>query len=185
MSVEPLLKIICSHINKEALSAARTNAAAGLFYNVSMSSDWKHVDSQIAVHDELLKTLITFGLGNKRVDLMMALDKFDALQQNVLFDRDDEMAVNSTRNQAVGIKLMLTRINKKKHNMVNGTRSKSVFKALLSDPEIGEPMKGSPGSSLRLSPVASECSEDDRPYYLKHFLCLSLTIMCICDMLIY
>ena len=140
-----LFNILCTLVNKEALAVARANPPSGLFYNKGMTEGWEQVDRQIEIHKDLIKALLPYNLKNKRLALQEALEMFDSLQQGVLFVKEDEEAVNSLRNQAAGIKLMIGRLNKKKHNMVDGTRTKHVFKSLCSEPL--EPPKLSPCNS--------------------------------------
>ena len=133
MVVAELFNLMCQHVNKEALAVAKANPPAGLFYNKGMTASWEQVDRQIEIHKDLIKALMPYNLKNKRLSLQEALEKFDALQQGGLFELEDEEAVNSLRKQAAGIKLMIGRLNKKKHNMVNGARTKHVFKSLFSE----------------------------------------------------
>ena len=66
-----------------------------------------------------------------RLDLQRALSKFNGLQQGALFDEEDEEAVNSIRKQACGIRMMMGRVNKKKHNLKDGSRTTDTWKPLL------------------------------------------------------
>ena len=154
-----MYQVICKYINKEALAVARKDPTAGLFYNKGMTKSWENVGSQIEVHEELLKALMPYNLKNKRLELQETLKKFNSLQQNNLFDLGDECATNSLRNQAAGIKLMMARLSKKKHNMKDGTRSKQVFRSMFTesfDPSNAE-------TPPKLSPFGSEADDDHTP----------------------
>ena len=152
MASNSLFQMICLHVNQAALKIAKENPKLGLFYVQGMTKDWEAVDAQISIHEPLIKQFMTLDLRNKRADLISALKLFNALQQHVLFDKEDENAVSSLRNQAGGIKLMMSRINKKVHNMRDGTRSKQVFKCFLAESAVPKDVK--------LSPVTSEASDD-------------------------
>ena len=151
-AMQDMYTIICQNVNKEAVAVAKENPSSGLFYNKSMTKSWENVDAMIVVHEELLKALVPYNLGNKRLELQEALKKFNSLQQNSLFDVEDENASNSLRNQAAGIKLMMSRLTKKKNNMKDGTRSKQVFRSMFTD---------SFDSSPKLSPCGSEASDQE------------------------